>query len=248
MTGDSELKAILGQAPNVGGQLWDCLITDPTAGVIVISRGFEVLYANPTTAWTYGGPQATPADYIGRSVDACGLDPAYVAERRAFCAAVLGDGRPRLVRSIWRGRQILLWYTPMGRADDGRPDRVLAIGRQLPGIGLTDTLAGFPIPLIFADAVELGELNRLTTRELEVLALIGAGKTIKEAGAELNRSPKTVEKHRLAAGRKLGLHDRAQLIDVAHRAGLLVSDAGRTRIELRGTPGGGGVKQGQAIY
>ena len=64
----------------------------------------------------------------------------------------------------------------------------------------------------------------------------------------MNRSPKTVEKHRLAAGRKLGLHDRAQLIDVAHRAGLLVSDAGRTRIELRGTPGGGGVKQGQAIY
>jgi len=71
---------------------------------------------------------------------------------------------------------------------------VLAIGRQLPGIGLTDTLAGFSIPLIFADAVELGELNRLTTRELEVLALIGAGKTIKEAGAELHRSPKTVER------------------------------------------------------
>ena len=124
----------------------------------------------------------------------------------------------------------------MGRADDGGADRVLAIGRQLPGIGLTDTLAGFPIPLIFADAVELGELTQLTTRELEVLALIGAGKTIKEAGAELNRSLKTVEKHRLAAGRKLGLHDRAQLIDVAHRAGLLVSDAGRTRIELRAAP------------
>lgn len=233
MTDQPEITSILGADPTAASALWECLTTDPTAGVALFSRAFEVLFVNARSARDFGGPHATPADYVGRPMDGCGMDPAYVAERRAYCAAVLEDGRPRLVRSIWRGFQYLLWYTPMGRVEGGDAERVLAVGRRVAGIGIAETLTGLSTPLIFADAVELGPLNRLTTRELEVLALIGAGRTIKEAGADLHRSPKTVEKHRMAAGRKLGLHDRAELIEVAHRAGLLVSDAGRTRIELR---------------
>ena len=232
MTDEKEINAILEADPTAVTALWDCLTTDPTAGVVVISRSFDVLFVNARSARDYGGPAATPSDYVGHRIDACGLDPAYVAERRTYCVKVLEDGRPRLVRSIWRGCQCLLWYTPMGRVKGGGAERVLAVGRRVPGIGIAETLTDLPTPLIFADKMELGDLNRLTRREMEVLALIGAGRTIKETGAALHRSPKTVEKHRLAAGRKLGLSDRAELIEVAHRAGLLLSDAGRTRIEL----------------
>ncbi len=78
--------------------------------------------------------------------------------------------------------------------------------------------------------IELGPLDVLTPRELEVLALIGQGLSLKEIASALYRTVKTVEKHRAAIGMKLAAHDRVKLAEIANRAGLTTRDAARERV------------------
>lgn len=230
------LGALLENNPRSARSLWDCLATDPTTGVTVIGADDRVLYLNERSRRDFGAAGVTD-DLTGRRMDEVGLDADYVAERREHVAAVVRTGRPRLVRSIWMGWQVALWFAPLGGVpnDAGGVDgaaAVLCVGRRLPGIHTARTIAGPGYEVIYADRIQLGPLDALTERELEVTALVGAGLTIKEVARELHRSPKTVEKHRLSAGQKLGLSDRAQLIEIVHRAGLEPADAQRSRIRL----------------
>lgn len=57
--------------------------------------------------------------------------------------------------------------------------------------------------------------------EMRVLKLIGAGKRVIEIADELSLSPKTVENHTNSMFRKLGYHNKSQLVDYAHRKGIL---------------------------
>lgn len=57
----------------------------------------------------------------------------------------------------------------------------------------------------------------LTPREREVVQLVAEGRTNKEVGRELNLSIKTVETHRCAAMRKVGLSSTADLVRYAVR-------------------------------
>jgi two-component system response regulator NreC len=72
----------------------------------------------------------------------------------------------------------------------------------------------------------------LTTREIEVLRLIGLGHTNSEIGELLTLSVRTVESHRASIHRKLGLSTRAELVRYALRRGLLAPElesGGRVR-------------------
>jgi PAS domain S-box-containing protein len=64
-------------------------------------------------------------------------------------------------------------------------------------------------------------LKQLSPREIEVLRLIGAGLTTAQIAERLFRTSKTIEAHRAALGRKLGVNNRVQLAVIAVRAGLL---------------------------
>lgn len=57
----------------------------------------------------------------------------------------------------------------------------------------------------------------LTERELQVLTLIGEGKTSKQVAEELKLSVATVANHRKHICRKLGLHSTAELVSYAAR-------------------------------
>ncbi|MBV9952272.1 MAG: AAA family ATPase [Acidimicrobiia bacterium] len=73
------------------------------------------------------------------------------------------------------------------------------------------------IPVVAqADAVRLG----LTSRESEVLALVAAGRTNREIGAELYVSDKTASVHVSNILRKLGVSSRVEAAAVAQRVGL----------------------------
>jgi DNA-binding NarL/FixJ family response regulator len=61
----------------------------------------------------------------------------------------------------------------------------------------------------------------LTEREREVLALVGQGLSNDEIGAELFLSPATARTHVSHAMVKLGARDRAQLVVIAYRTGLV---------------------------
>ena len=55
-------------------------------------------------------------------------------------------------------------------------------------------------------------IGRLSNRELQVLSLIGRGKSSRQAAESLNVSVKTVESHRQSLKRKLNLATNAQLL------------------------------------
>ena len=61
----------------------------------------------------------------------------------------------------------------------------------------------------------------LTTREREVLQLLAEGRTLKEAAAVLNVSPRTIEFHKNNIAEKTGLKTTAELARYAARHGLV---------------------------
>jgi DNA-binding NarL/FixJ family response regulator len=64
-------------------------------------------------------------------------------------------------------------------------------------------------------------LDGLTTREREVLSLVGAGLSNEDIAGHLVVSPHTVKTHVNRAMTKLGAHDRAQLVVIAYQSGLV---------------------------
>ncbi len=65
------------------------------------------------------------------------------------------------------------------------------------------------------------EAPSLTDREREVLALVARGYTNAEVARRLSVSLRTVEANRASLRLRLGAHSRAELVDAAHRLGLL---------------------------
>ncbi|MBI2237580.1 MAG: response regulator transcription factor [Actinobacteria bacterium] len=81
----------------------------------------------------------------------------------------------------------------------------------------------------YLSRVERGEetsYDTLSEREREILKLIAEGKTNKEIAELLYLSIKTVQAHRANLMRKLGMHDRTELVKYAIRKGIIGLDEG----------------------
>jgi DNA-binding NarL/FixJ family response regulator len=63
--------------------------------------------------------------------------------------------------------------------------------------------------------------NLLTTREQQILRMIGRGMSRNEIAKELFRSSKTIDAHQQSIMKKLDLHDRVELVRYAIREGLV---------------------------
>jgi DNA-binding NarL/FixJ family response regulator len=74
------------------------------------------------------------------------------------------------------------------------------------------------------DAGKGSSLERLTPRQREILQLVAEGKTSKQIAKHLSIAAKTVEAHRSALMKALGIHDVAGLVRYAIRVGLINSD------------------------
>lgn len=66
-----------------------------------------------------------------------------------------------------------------------------------------------------------GALDALTARERQVLRLLAAGRSTREAAAQLTISPKTIETHRVRIYQKLGCKSAVELTRIAVRSGLI---------------------------
>lgn len=64
-------------------------------------------------------------------------------------------------------------------------------------------------------------VSELSSREIEVLKLVSDGRSNKEVGEELGLSALTVKSHLARIARKLGTGDRAEMVAVAMRAGVI---------------------------
>ena len=162
-----------------------------------------------------------------------------LSEQRALCLLFILSGKRKMIRFVplraadcdERARHALLIFEP---AD---ADRVNRLRREMPADAV-----------VLSRVHDLGPLDVLSTRELEVLALLGEGMRSKDIAEVLDRSVSTIEGHRERIGAKLGLRDRAELVALAREAALLVEDAEGTRIRFYsdggparpgGAPGGG---------
>ena len=68
-------------------------------------------------------------------------------------------------------------------------------------------------------------LERLTTRQREILQLIAEGDSTKDIARRLGLSIKTIETHRAQLMARLDIHDIAGLVRYAIRAGIASSEA-----------------------
>ncbi|MEV4075532.1 response regulator [Nonomuraea fuscirosea] len=99
--------------------------------------------------------------------------------------------------------------------------RVIAAGEALLAPRITRRLISqFATQRRIAQAAQ-HQLAVLTEREREVLTLVGHGLSNQEIGAELFLSPATARTHVSRAMTKLGARDRAQLVVIAYRTGLV---------------------------
>lgn len=223
-------------APGCLSAIGTALVADPTAGVRIIAQDGLILYMNPQAARMFHGPDATPAELIGKNYNDL-RPPAWADERMAVIQRVISSGRPALVRVIWEGRQVLNWIHPVQAC--GEPgEEPLETGEDTPVHAIIvsrygpldeETRRGDGFDFIEAEIVDLGPLDVLTPRELEVLALLGQGLSVRETAKTLFRSEKTIETHRSSIGRKLGVNDRVKLAAIALQAGLTLADAQRAR-------------------
>jgi DNA-binding NarL/FixJ family response regulator len=67
-------------------------------------------------------------------------------------------------------------------------------------------------------------LERLSSRERQVLQMIAEGHAVAEIAATLSLSPKTVETYRARMMEKLEIHDMASLVKFAIQSGLTPLD------------------------
>jgi len=83
--------------------------------------------------------------------------------------------------------------------------------RQLPGKVHTD----------WVDVGATSQPRALTAREREVLKLLAEGRTVRSAAGALGLSVKTVDAHKFNLMRKLGIHNKAELVMWAVRKRLV---------------------------
>ncbi len=190
----------------------------PGLAVSIMAVDGTILYVNETITRMYGG--GTVEQHIGRNLAEV-YPPEWAEEKIALLRRVAEDDDRLMIRYIWEGKRLEAQYQRIP-AEDGGETRVLVTVRE----GTTDeSLIPEGFEIVTIDTAHFGPLAVLTPRELEVLALIGHGKSAKEIADILGCSPRTVERHRDSIGKKLNKHDRVSLALIAQAAGLELRDA-----------------------
>lgn len=205
------------------------ITADPMTGVIIARLSGELLYANDQAARIFGGEKAHASDYIGRSMWSVFPDQ-WMRERTSAASAMMRTGKPLLVRTVWLGYQVLSWVYPLDLGGEEANARMLIVSRRVPTGACEADGHGDEFDFVESSVVRLGELDVLSPRELEVLALVGQGLSIREIADTLCRSEKTIQNHRDSIGSKLKLANRVKVAEVAQRAGLKPQDAARVRV------------------
>ena len=110
----------------------------------------------------------------------------------------------------------------------GRDDLLSAIqsvtrGLQYLGEGVEGEASAASVALDL-DGDLIASLERLTTRQRQVLQLLAEGHKVKRIATELHISPKTVETHRSQIMERLAIEDSPGLVRFAIRSGLVTSE------------------------
>lgn len=201
--------------------LWLILKSQPGVGVLIIDITGVVVFCNEQAKKIYYGNEFNP---VGKTIeDIEGAE--FAAERMPVIQEVIQTGEARILRHIRGGRHTEAVVWPL-ESEPGAQPRVITITRQL--LGLQDPDKSFPS--FQSQLVDLGPLDVLTKRELEVLALVGHGTPLKAVAKQLGVAQRTVERYRTDIARKLHFNSIAEAAQIVQVAGLQVTDAQLPRL------------------
>ena len=193
--------------------LWDVLVAESGAGVAVLDRAGRAVFANGISLAAY----ARMAQLAGRLAPPdAGVSPD--PERAEICRRVCDAGETILHESFIAGARRRILTCPVRGRDGSR--LCLSISRRLHANERLEDTAPPDAVIVRLSRSDLGELARLTPREIEILSLIGDGMTYAQIAEKLGRSIRTVERHRDSMCAKLGVTNRVDLARMAFRAGL----------------------------
>jgi len=207
------IKALLEVAPS--------LQSDPSIGVSLVDARGTIVFCNRRAASMFLG--RTPDEVSGRKLTEL-FDSRWADERLGYLRTSLEQDRPVVVRSIRRGVRIQSTLHPLHEPGDRGRVLVTSVEGQSP-----EDQEPRDALVYESELVDLGPLDVLSPRELEVLAMIGQGLSQVEIAGIMHRSVRTVEKHRQAISSKLREASRIKLGQIAARAGLTLADLDRPR-------------------
>jgi len=200
-------------------EFWDILKGQPGVGVMIIDVDGRVAYSNAQARAIYYGNDFDPVGKTILEIEG----PDFAAERMQVIRDVLATGKSHRIRHIRGGLSTEATIFPLRHRF--RKPCILSITRQ--GM-LTDSSPD--LPTFESGLVDLGPLDCLTPRELEVMALIGQGMPLKSIAQQLQLSQRTVERYRTDVARKLRLNSIAEIARIVQAAGLDVDHADLPRL------------------
>ena len=130
----------------------------------------------------------------------------------------ISDGRPLVAFGVLDGRWTRTSFHPLHAGEETYVLAVIcAVTEHSQNTALSQRTGVYR-----TQTDDLGVLEDLTVRELEVLKLIGLGMSTSQIAQHLHRSTKTIDGHRVSLGVKLGMSNRIELARAAVRSGLTV--------------------------
>ncbi len=194
--------------------MWSALADDTGAVVLVIDEDGMVICCNDLANLQIG---AEHAPLQGKTIDMF-FSEGVASECLSFIQGAIKDNQPTNVIGMCHGVATRCTVRPLPDID-GYKRLALKVVRPLNEMDAQELKSGKNLWLT-ASSFDLGKLSVLTTRELEVLRLIGESMTTAEIADHLHRSVKTIEWHRVSLGSKLGASNRVELARIAVSAGL----------------------------
>lgn len=169
-----------------------------------------------------------PIDYQNKTI--AEVHPAeFVEERLRLINRVLDENHPIMIEHILHGRPIASAVWPIR---DVQPpfQRVLVISRRNSKVDFSGLRVEGKMELLDTKYIDLGDLDVLSPKEVEVMALIGHGLSVPKVAKLLHRSTKTIEHHKTSIAQKLHLSGQAEMVAIVTSMGLEVDDAKRIRM------------------
>lgn len=222
-----EARHVRHDSPQIDpSSLWAAFSQTPGVGVSITDLQGRLLFVNDTSKVLFSCDPNVPTE--GKTI-ADYHSPEFTRERLAMIKQVVEQKRPLRIRHIYHGHPIesTLWPTH----DTSPPfDRVIVVSRERAAIEEDNAFGASDCETISSGYIGLGPLQVLTRRELEVLVILGHGRSVPEAAAILHRSPKTVERHKASISEKLHTRGHAELVQIVTSMGLELDDVNRSRL------------------
>lgn len=204
------------------------IATVRNASAVILDREGTVVWCCPRCQWLLGN--GGPGSVVGRRLTDL-MPRAWGEERAGLARRAIDEGRGFALFSIMWGQRMVCRMIPVKT-----PSRQLALCVLEHSSGDEMKVSMNKGEGVLSRVNDFGQLDTLTTRELEVLAMLGEGMRPKEIAHRLGRSVSTVDGHRERIGQKLGVHDRADLLLIAQRAALRTEDATAARVRFDQPP------------